>query len=182
MLYQSKVTLEILTKQTASDEHRLQNMFVFLPIVDMLRVTSIKDVELFGVSIIELINIFLVGVSFIFTIPKIKKKHLVCLAVYFMCIIIYLIFHIINTYSFNLSLVPESTHNFIVEAYYIFRVYILPLLLMIVLFENKKIFNRQYYLNIMKYLVIVISGQIVVLNLCGFSYSTYAFGNDSFPC
>lgn len=155
-------------------------MFVFLPIVDMLRVTSIKDVELFGVSIIELINIFLVGVSFIFTIPKIKKKHLVCLAVYFMCIIIYLIFHVINTYSFNLALVPESTHNFIVEAYYIFRVYILPLLLMIVLFENKKIFNRQYYLNIMKYLVIVISGQIVVLNLCGFSYSTYAFGNDSF--
>ena len=98
----------------------------------------------------------------------------------FIIIIIYGIFHIINTYNFNLSLIPKSTHNFIVETYYIVRVYILPLLLMIILFENKKMFNRKYYLNIMKYLVIMISGQIILLNLCGFSYSSYASGPSQY--
>lgn len=155
-------------------------MFIFLPIVDMLRATFIEDVELFGMSIIELVHILLIGISFVFTIPKIKKKHLKYLSIYFIFIFIYLIFHIINTYSFDLSLVSGAVHSFVVEAYYIFRVYILPLLLMIILFENKKIFNRQYYLNIMKYLVLFISGQVVLLNLCGFSYSSYALGSDSY--
>lgn len=154
-------------------------MFMFLPIVDMLRVTKLKDVEFLGISIIELLNLLFIGVSFILTIPKIKKTHLKYLILYFMFIIIYGVFHIINTYSFNMNLVPDSVHNFVVEAYYIVRVYILPLLLMIILFENKKMFNRKYYLNIMKYLVILISGQIVLLNLCGYSYSSYAFGDEA---
>lgn len=148
-------------------------LFIFLPIIDMLRTTIIEDIEMFGISIIELLNFLLIGISFILTIPKIKKKHKKYLSIYFILIFIYGIFHIINTYKFNLSLVPDATHNFIVEAYYIIRVYILPLLLMIILFENKKMFNRKYYLNIVKYLVIMISGQIVILNLFRFSYSSY---------
>ena len=123
-------------------------LFIFLPIIDMLRTTIIEDIEMFGISIIELLNFLLIGISFILTIPKIKKKHKKYLSIYFILIFIYGIFHIINTYKFNLSLVPDATHNFIVEAYYIIRVYILPLLLMIILFENKKMFNRKYYLNI----------------------------------
>ena len=158
----------------------ITSLFIFLPIIDMLRATPVKDIELFGIAIIELLNLLLISISFILTIPKIKKKHLKYLSIYFLAIIIYGIFHVINTYSFNTILVPESTHNFIVESYYIIRVYILPLLLMIILFENKKKFNRKYYLNIMKYLVIMISGQIVILNLCRFSYSSYAEGASSY--
>jgi len=155
-------------------------LFIFLPIIDMLRATPIKDVELFGIAIIELLNLLLIGISFVLTIPKIRKKHLKYLFIYFILILFYGVFHVINTYSFNLDLVPEATHNFITESYYIIRVYILPLLLMIILFENKKILNRNYYLNIMKYLVIVISGQILLLNICRFSYGSYAFGDESY--
>lgn len=158
----------------------ITTLFIFLPIIDMLRATKIKDVELFGIAIIELLNLLLIGISFLLTIPKIKKKHLKYLSIYFIMIIIYGIFHIINTYNFNTTLVPEATHNFITEGYYIIRVYILPLLLMIILFENKKMFNRKYYLNIMKYLIIMISGQIVLLNLFRFSYGSYAEGDASF--
>ena len=158
----------------------ITTLFIFLPIIDMLRTTPIKDIEILGISIIELLNLLLIGISFLLTIPKIKKKHLKYLSFYFLIIIIYSIFHIINTYQFNLSLTPLSTHNFIVESYYIVRVYILPLLLMIILFENNKIFNRKYYLNIMKYLVIMISGQIIMLNLCRFSYSSYADGTAAY--
>lgn len=154
----------------------ITTMFVFLPIIDMLRATQIKDIELFGIALIELVNLLLIGTSFILTIPKVKKKHLKYLSIYFLMIFIYGIFHVVNTYNFNTLLVPESIHSFITESYYIIRVYILPLLLMIVLFENKKILNRKYYLNIMKYLVIMISGQIILLNLCRFSYGSYAEG------
>lgn len=158
----------------------ITTMFIFLPIIDMLRTTPIKDIEFCGLAIIELINILVIGISFILTIPKIKKKHLKYLSIYFIMIIIYSIFHIINTYNFNTELILDSTHNFIVEAYYIVRVYILPLLLMIVLFENKKMFNRKYYINIMKYLVFMISGQIVLSNILRFSYGSYSDGRASY--
>ena len=155
-------------------------MFLLLPIIDMLRTTSVEDIEIFNISIIELINLLLIGISFIFTIPKIKKKHLKYLSIYFLIILVYTFFHIINTYNFDISLLSGASHNYIVELYYIVRVYILPLLLMIILFENKEIFNRKYYLNIIKYLVIIISGQIVLLNICRFSYSTYSDANSQY--
>lgn len=152
----------------------ITTMFILLPIIDMLRATKIKNIEIFNIAIIELINLLLIGISFLLTVSKIKKKHLKYLFVYFLLIILYAIFHIINTYKFDTTILTDATHNYIIEFYYIIRVYILPLLLMIVLFENKKIFNRKYYLNIVKYLVITISGLIVLLNICRFSYSTYS--------
>lgn len=155
-------------------------LFIFLPIIDMLRATPIKDVEILNISIIELVNLLIIGITFILTIPKAKKKHLKFLSIYFLIIIIYGIFHVINTYQFNTLIFPGATHNFITESYYIIRVYILPLLLMIVLFENKEIFNRKYYMNITKYLVLMISGQIVLLNLFRYSYGSYAQGDKSF--
>lgn len=157
----------------------ITTLFVFLPIIDMLRKTQVKNIEFLNISIIELLNLLLIGITFILTIRKIKKKHIKYLALYFLIILVYGIFHINNTYDFNLDLLPNATHNLITESYYITRVYILPLLLMIVLFENKRIFNRKYYINIMKYLIILISGQIVLLNLCRFSYSSYASDNPS---
>ena len=148
-------------------------LFIFLPIIDMLRTTAIKDVEIFNISILEFVNLFLIGLSFVLTIPKIKKKHFIYLIIFFIIVTIYSVFHIINTYNFDVSLFPTAIHSFVTEAYYIIRVYVLPLLLMIVLFENKKIFNRNYYINIMKYLVIFICGQIVILNIFRYSYGTY---------
>ena len=149
-------------------------LFVCLPILDMLRATSIKDIEIFNFSIIELINLLLIGISFILTLPKIKKKHYKFIFGYIFAFIIYLVFHLYNTYNFNTTLLPTATHNYLVEAYYLIRIYLAPILLLIILLENRDMFNRRYYLNIMKYLVLMISGQIIILNLFRYSYGSYA--------
>lgn len=149
-------------------------LFIFLPILDMLRATSIVDVQLLNFSIIELINLILISLSFFLTIPKIKRKHFKYIIGYFLILIIYLGLHLYNTYNFNLSLLTTASHNYLVELYYILRVYIMPILLIVVLLVNKDIFNRNYYLKIIKYLILIISGQIVLLNLFRYSYGSYA--------
>lgn len=148
-------------------------MFLCLPLMDILRFTFLKDIEVLGISLVEIVNIVTITSAFVMTIPVIKKKHLRFFIFYFLLIFIYIIFHVINSYNFDLGLLPDSRHNFIVESFYIFRVYILPLMLMIVLFENKEQFNKRYYINIIKYFIIFISGSILVLNIFRFSYSSY---------
>ena len=151
----------------------ITSLFVLLPIIDVLRQTFIKDIELLNISIIEFINFLLIGISFLLTIPKINKKKKLFLLAYILSFLVYLFFHIQNIYNFNIDIFTKANPNFIVEIYYIIRVYILPILLIIVLFSNRDIFNKGYYLNILKYLIIVISGSIIVTNIFRFSYSSY---------
>ena len=151
----------------------ITTLFLLFPIIDILRSTSIKDIEIFNIAFIELINFMLIGLAFLLTIPKINKKKRNILYIYIAVFIVYLIFHIINTYNFNTDIFIKATPNLITETYYIIRVYILPILLIIILFSNRDIFNKEYYLKILKCLVIEISGLIIACNLCRFSYSSY---------
>lgn len=151
----------------------ITTLFLLFPMIDILRSTYIKDIEIFNISIIEFVNFVLIGLAFILTIPKINKKKKIILSIYIIAFILYLIFHIINTYNFNTDIFMKANPDFITETYYIIRVYILPILLIIILFSNRDIFNKEYYLNILKYLIIEISGLIIVCNLLRFSYSSY---------
>ena len=50
---------------------------IIFPILDMIRTTKFRHVELLGISLIELVNILLIGFSFMLTIIKIfntRKK------------------------------------------------------------------------------------------------------------
>lgn len=148
-------------------------VFLLFPIIDILRSTNIKDIEIFNISIIEFINFLLIGISFILTIPKINRKKKIYLLVYILTFLIYMFFHTQNIYNFNVNIYHDANPNFIIELYYIIRVYILPILLIIVLFSNRELFNKEYYLKILTYLIIIISGTIIVTNFIGYSYSSY---------
>lgn len=148
-------------------------LFLLFPVIDILRSTPIKDIEIFNIAIIEFINFILIVASFILTIPKINKKKKILLTIYIISFIIYLIFHVINIYNFNTNIFLRANPNYIIEIYYIIRVYILPILLIIILFSNRDIFNKEYYLKILKCLIIEISGLILLCNLFRFSYSSY---------
>jgi len=151
----------------------ITTLFLLFPMIDILRSTYIKDIEIFNISVIEFINFMLIGIAFLLTIPKINKKKKIIFSIYVIAFVLYLVFHIINTYNFNIDIFTKATPDFITETYYIIRVYILPILLIIVLFSNRDIFNKEYYLKILKYLIIEISGLIIVCNLLRFSYSSY---------
>lgn len=148
-------------------------VFILFPIIDILRSTDIKEIEIFNISIIEFINFILIGISFLLTIPKLNKKKMILLLVYIFSFTIYLYFHINNIYRFDTTIFPQASPNYIVEIYYILRIYILPILLLITLFSNRDIFNKEHYLKVLKYIIISISGLIIICNLIGFSYSSY---------
>jgi len=148
-------------------------LFIMLPVTDVLRTTFIKDVEILNISIVEFLNFLLIGIPFLLTIGKLDKKAKKWLGVCFLIFVLYMFLHIKNIYSFNIDIFTKANPNFVIEMYYIIRVYVLPILLIIVLLNNKDIFNKNYYLNVLKYLIITISGLIILTNIFRFSYSSY---------
>lgn len=148
-------------------------VFILLPIIDILRATTVKDIELFGFAIIELINIILIGLAFLLSLTKFTKKEFKYLLISAIIFIIYAFFHIRNIYRFNTSILKDSQINGLIELYYMLRVYILPFFLGCTLLKNREIFDKKYYLNISKYLIFIISSIIILCNIFRFSYGTY---------
>ncbi len=149
-------------------------IFVLLPIIELIRETSVKDIEIFGISIIELVNIVLIGIAFlIFFFSECDKKKKVRFGIYAFLLLIYIILHCINNLKFDTSIYLDASPNWVTESYYILRQYGLPIILLIMLSECKNLFDDGFYSKIVKYLVCVISGSVVVLNLCRYSYSSY---------
>ena len=149
-------------------------IFVLLPIIELIRETSVKDIEIFGISIIELVNIVLIGIAFlIFFFSECDKKKKVRFGIYAFLLLIYIILHCINNLKFDTSIYLDASPNWVTESYYILRQYGLPIILLIMLSECKNLFDDGFYSKIVKYLVCLISGSVVVLNLCRYSYSSY---------
>ncbi len=157
-------------------------LFIMAPIIDCLRRTPIKDIEVLGFSIIELFNIIIICYTTFLTLINIKnkKKEFLPLIVYSLILLGYIILHCINIMHFNSTIFPDSTPNIITETYYIIRVYYMPVLLLFTLIKNKDIFNLEFYSKLVKILICIISLSIVLLNIFKLSYATYAATNDSF--
>lgn len=148
-------------------------VFLLLPIIDSLRRTGIKDIEIFNISIIEFFYFLLIGISFIATITKIKKKELLPLVIYTIILCIYIVFHDINILKFNTEIYADATIDVIRESYYIIRTYYFPILLLFVLYKNRDILDINFYKKILKMLIVLISFSIVILNIFKISFATY---------
>ena len=61
-----------------------------------------------------------------------------------------------------------------IESFYIFRVYVLPLLLIFILLANKDIFNKEFYFKVVKIVICEISFSILILNILKLSYISYS--------
>ena len=157
-------------------------LFIMLPIIDCLRNTSLKDIDLFGVSIIEIINIVIIGYTLILSIINFgnNKKYIISLIMYTIILFIYMCLHNFNILNFDTSVFPDSNINLITESYYIFRVYYMPVLLLFILIKNRDIFNMEFYAKAIKILVCIISLSIIILNIFKLSYATYGDINDGF--
>ena len=154
---------------------------IMFPILDMIRTTDFRHVELFGISLIELVNILLIGISFLLTIVKYfktKKRVIVSMMLFIIVYFIYIIIHCKHIVTFNTNIFSKANFSFPIEAFYILRVYLLPLLLLFVLVENKDIFNRQFYFKTIKIVIAIISFSIVVLDFFKISYISYSANHD----
>lgn len=148
-------------------------LFLNLPILDILRATSFKDVELFGFAVIELVNIILIGIAFLLTLTRSKKKNFLWIGIYFVLFMIYFICHYYNMLHFDTNIYAETEFNLLRELFYIFRAYLLPVLLLFILIINKDIFNKHFYAFTVKYLIAFISFSIIILDFLNLSYPSY---------
>lgn len=149
-------------------------LLMWLPFLDILRTTTFKDIEVFGLALIELGNILIIGICLLLTFTKIELKNIMKYIAFLVIVIIYVVLHYFNIIKFDTSIFPKADFNFIVESFYIFRAYILPLTLLYILFYNRDIFNKEYYFKIIKWVICVISFSIIVLNILKLSYISYS--------
>ena len=82
------------------------SLFVFLPIIEMLRNTKFKDIELFNVALIELVLIVLILTMVALTIYK--HKYHFSKILFFIAIVycVYLFLHCFHIYSFDTVIFP----------------------------------------------------------------------------
>lgn len=149
-------------------------LLILLPFLDMLRTTNIRHFEVFGISIIEVFNIILIGVAFILTLTKCSKKQLLFVFSYLILVGIYIYLHYKHIITFDKSIFPRANFSFVTETYYIGRVYLLPLALLFILIKNKDIFNKEFYFKIIKIVIGIISISIIVLDILKLSYISYS--------
>lgn len=154
---------------------------LLFPFLDIIRTTNFRHFEIIGISVIELVNIVLIGVCLILTISKIfktRKKHILALFLYLILCLAYIVFHYQHIITFDVSIFERANFNFIVETFYICRVYILPILLLFVLIENKDLFTKEFYFKIITIIIAIMSFSIIFLNIFKISYISYSPTHD----
>ena len=150
--------------------------FILQPIIDMYRTFFQDTISILGLAIEEVINIVYIGVMFVLIIYHViliekRIKSLVKYAVYLLTVGIYMILHCINITKFNSNIYESANINFITEIYYIIRAYIIPIVLIYVIYHTyltQKDFNK-----IIIPVTIIISGSIFITNLLGVSLVAY---------
>lgn len=171
-----------MSKSKKITKYSILILFLMLPIIDCIRRTPIKDVEILNFSVIEIFNIIIIGYTTLLTLINLihKKKEFIPLIIYSIVLLGYIFFHNLNIMHFDASIFPDSETNIITETYYIFRVYYIPVLLLFTLIKNKDIFNMEFYAKLVKSLICIISLMIILLNIFKLSFATYAATNDEF--
>ncbi len=154
----------------------LLTIFIFLQIIfDMLRTTSIIDIEFLGLSVIELINIVFSLTIFGIAILK-SRKNFKTYLIYFIILGIYLVLHYYNTTLFNPMAYKNQTPSFLIETYHILITYLIPILIMISIIEMK--IKKEELISLIKYFAFSMSFLIVILNLFKLSYVAYENGGS----
>ena len=151
-------------------------LFILLqPELDMIRQLFGANFEIFGFSLLELINILLIGLIFIFTIITYPKKEKLLKWIWLIIpYILYFIIHYYNITKFNNSVFPEQYVSIVTEFYYLFRVFILPLVLVFCIYYSG--IKKKELFQIFELFIVFVSASIIILNITNTSYLTYDTG------
>lgn len=148
-------------------------LFMAQPFIVMFQATVVRDVQLFGFSIFEFFNIILALVSMglcIYLYPE-KEKFKKYIP-YVVILGVYTLLHGWNIYQFDQSTYSLQSPNFLVESYYIFRTFIVPLLLLFDVYYSQM--SKKQLLKILEIFIYVISIVCVLTNLLGVAQQNYS--------
>lgn len=159
-------------------KYSISILLILLPFLDMIRTTNVRHFEVFGISIVEIFNIILIGLAFVMTIIKCNKKQIIGVMFYLLLVMIYVFLHYKHIITFDKNIFPKADFNFATETFYIGRVYLLPIALLFVLIKNNDIFDKKFYFKIIKIVIAIVSFSIVVLDILKLSYISYSDTHD----
>ena len=153
-------------------------IFLLQPLIDIYRTFFQGQISIMGFAIEELINLLLIGILAICILielfEKKDKKRGLILFIYALLCLIYLAVHFVNTAQFNEALYPAADVSAIRNVYYIFRLYGLPMILLvgIVVFPIKK----EVFIRTVQIYSLIVCGTIMISNITGTSLVTYSLG------
>lgn len=154
--------------------HLLIGILIILqPVINMFQTIVVRDVQLFGISVFEAFNILAVIISVylsIYTYPN--KKAFIKFLPYVLALGIYVLLHGYNIYQFNGNVYSLQEPNFIVESYYIFRTFIVPLLLIFTIFYSGM--KKEQIIKILEIFVFVVVSVMVITNILKIAQRNYA--------
>lgn len=152
------------------------------PFLDIYKSLAPVKLELFGISLIEIINIILISAIVLITlninlnkINKKNKKTLILLSCLILIYFVYIVLHAWNILKFDTAIYPNNKINAITETYYILRALIEPLVLMLCIYINK--FPKKNFYLIITILTYIVCGLIVISNIFNFSLVAYSDTN-----
>lgn len=150
-------------------------LILIQPFIDVIKNNIVNDIQILGFSLFEFINIFLIFLclGIVIYCSDNKKKYLKYI-VYIIAFGIYFIFHCYNISEFNQSVYSKQYINYFVEFYYIYRTFVNPLMLILLLTEINK--DKDYYIKVVEIFSLTVSLVIISANIFHFGYQTYGEG------
>lgn len=150
--------------------------FILQPFVEIYRAFFEDTVSIGPIALEQIINILFAIFFFVVCAYKIfkekKKNKIIFYSLYCISLVIYMIFHYINVNKFDRSIYSESDINIITEFYFIIRAYIMPIIIMICIYELGM--SNKTFINIVKIVTFTISACIVITNIFGVSLVSYS--------
>jgi len=115
------------------------------PLISIYRIFFENAIEIFGLSLPEILNLAFIGYLFLLFVIKNRKnlKILFPVLVYCLLFVIYFCLHIWNISKFDGKILNGSDINMFKEIYFISRTYLIPLVYFYLLI-NTKIENRLF--------------------------------------
>lgn len=160
-------------------QHMVLLYFLIQPFLAMYMTFDKNPFQIFGMSINVLLNFFFVFLmvvyAFILLLRKDRgklKKNIIIAFIYGGIFLIYCILHYKNMQLFDDKIFDRNSYDFIREVYFIFRSYVLPVVLLYTLYTLN--LDKKKILFAIRMSVFVICFVIIITNIFGVSLAAYA--------
>lgn len=154
--------------------HLLIGILIILqPIINMFQTIVVRDVQLFGFSVFEVFNIFVIIISVCLSIyTHSNKKAFIKFVPYVLALGIYVFLHGYNIYQFDGKVYSLQEPSFFVESYYIFRTFIVPLLLIFAIYYSGM--KKEQLIKILEIFIFIVVSVMVITNIFKIAQRNYA--------
>lgn len=162
-------------KYISKIKYYLLILFIIIqPILDIHYLYTKKVVSIIGFSPSTIIRVIIVTILALMTVITLRDKKIWSVIIgYLLLILVYTIFHIINTKNLY-TLVPDNLgYSIIGEIFYIVRM-LIPLIIIIITINTKV--DRKDYERVIKIVLLSISLTIVISNILKISLVSYGNG------